>query len=162
MDEQGRYKVILPFDISGRAKGKGSAWLRMMQPFTGPDYGMHFPLRKGSEVLLTFVDGNPDRPIISGAVPNPETRSVVEAGNQDRSGFQTAGGSSFYSDDRPGHQHMMFNFWIGTRVMYSPEIEDSTLVKGGCLNLRTGEPAGLFSINIAMIGYLPFFSLMIL
>ncbi len=108
LDEQGRYKVILPFDISGRAEGKGSAWLRMMQPFTGPDYGMHFPLRKGSEVLLTFVDGNPDRPIISGAVPNPETRSVVEAGNQDRSGFQTAGGSSFYSDDRPGHQHMMF------------------------------------------------------
>ena len=80
----------------------------MMQPFTGPNYGMHFPLRKGSEVLLTFVDGNPDRPIISGAVPNPETRSVVGAGNQDRSGFQTAGGSSFYSDDRPGHQHMMF------------------------------------------------------
>jgi Rhs element Vgr protein len=108
LDEQGRYKVVLPFDISARTGGKASAWLRMMQPFTGPNYGMHFPLRKGSEVLLTFVDGNPDRPIISGAVPNPETRSVVEAGNQDRSGFQTAGGSSFYSDDRPGHQHIMF------------------------------------------------------
>jgi len=108
LDDQGRYKVILPFDISSRASGKASAWLRMMQPFTGPDYGMHFPLRKGSEVLLTFVDGNPDRPIISGAVPNPETQSVVDAKNQDRSGFQTAGGSSFYSDDRPGHQHMMF------------------------------------------------------
>ncbi|MCI5224989.1 MAG: hypothetical protein D3924_20555, partial [Candidatus Electrothrix sp. AR4] len=107
LDEQGRYKVILPFDTSGRGEGKASAWLRMMQPFTGQGYGMHFPLRKGSEVLLTFVDGNPDRPIISGAVPNPETRSVVDAENQDRSGFQTAGGSSFYSDDRPGHQNMM-------------------------------------------------------
>ena len=107
LDEQGRYKVILPFDISGRGQGKASAWMRMMQPFTGQGYGMHFPLRKGSEVLLTFVDGNPDRPIISGAVPNPETRSVVDANNQDRSGFQTAGGSSFYSDDRPGHQHML-------------------------------------------------------
>ncbi|WPD21994.1 MAG: type VI secretion system tip protein TssI/VgrG [Candidatus Electrothrix scaldis] len=108
LDEQGRYKVVLPFDISGRTGGKASTWLRMMQPFTGQGYGMHFPLRKGSEVLLTFVDANPDRPIISGAVPNPETRSVVEAGNQDRSGFQTAGGSSFYSDDRQGHQHIMF------------------------------------------------------
>lgn len=108
LDEQGRYKVVLPFDISGRGGGKASAWLRMMQPFTGQGYGMHFPLRKGTEVLLTFVDGNPDRPIISGAVPNSESRSVVNAENPDRAGFQTAGGSCFYTDDRPTHQHMMF------------------------------------------------------
>jgi type VI secretion system VgrG family protein len=108
LDEQGRYKVVLPFDISGRIGGKASAWLRMMQPFTGQGYGMHFPLRKGTEVLLTFIDGNPDRPIISGAVPNTETRSVVNAENPDRAGFQTAGGSCFYTDDRPTHEHMMF------------------------------------------------------
>lgn len=108
LDEQGRYKVVLPFDISGRGGGKASAWLRMMQPFTGQGYGMHFPLRKGTEVLLTFVDGNPDRPIISGAVPNAESRSVVNAENPDRAGFQTAGGSCFYTDDRPTHEHIMF------------------------------------------------------
>ena len=32
LDELGRYKVILPFDLSGRKDGKASAWLRMMQP----------------------------------------------------------------------------------------------------------------------------------
>ncbi len=49
----------------------------MMQPYGGKREGMHFPLRKGTEVLLAFIDGDPDRPVIAGAVPNPETPSVV-------------------------------------------------------------------------------------
>ncbi|MDA3786912.1 MAG: type VI secretion system tip protein TssI/VgrG [Desulfobacula sp.] len=85
IDELGRYKVILPFDRSGRFGGKASAWFRMMQPSAGQNQGMHFPLHKGTEVLLTFIAGNPDRPIIAGAVPNPETQSPVTSGNQTQS-----------------------------------------------------------------------------
>ncbi len=85
IDEYGRYKVILPFDLSGRFNGKASAWFRMMQPYAGENQGMHFPLHKGTEVLLTFIDGNPDRPVISGAVPNPETSSPVKDQNQTKS-----------------------------------------------------------------------------
>ena len=77
LDDQGRYKVILPFDLSGRKDGKASAYLRMAQPYAGTDHGMHFPLHKGTEVLLTFIDGDPDRPIIAAAVPNPEFPSQV-------------------------------------------------------------------------------------
>ncbi|MCK5453596.1 MAG: type VI secretion system tip protein VgrG, partial [Calditrichia bacterium] len=71
IDDQGRYKVILPFDLNGNKDGEASHYIRMIQPYAGPDYGFHFPLHKGTEVLLTFIDGNPDRPVISGAVPNP-------------------------------------------------------------------------------------------
>ncbi len=85
IDEYGRYKVILPFDRSGRFNGKASAWFRMMSPSAGQKQGMHFPLHKGTEVLLTFIDGNPDRPVIAGAVPNPETPSPVNSGNQTQS-----------------------------------------------------------------------------
>jgi type VI secretion system secreted protein VgrG len=42
---------------------------------------MHFPLKPGVEVVLAFVDGDPDRPIIVGAVPNPLTPSPVVAAN---------------------------------------------------------------------------------
>ncbi len=47
LDGQGRYKVVLPFDVSGRKDGKASAWVRMMQPYAGAGHGMHFPLHKG-------------------------------------------------------------------------------------------------------------------
>ena len=56
---------------------KHSSWLRMAQPYAGENHGMHFPLHKGTEVLLTFIDGDPDRPIVQGAVPNAETSSPV-------------------------------------------------------------------------------------
>ncbi|MCP3889964.1 MAG: hypothetical protein GY702_13995, partial [Desulfobulbaceae bacterium] len=89
LDEYGRYKVILPFDRSGKSGGKASAFFRMMQPSAGQNQGMHFPLHKGTEVLLTFIDGNPDRPVIAGAMPNPETSSPVTDGNQTKSIIRT-------------------------------------------------------------------------
>ena len=56
LDEYGRYKVKLPFDLSGRKDGKASCWLRMMQPYVGKDHGFHFPIKKNTEVLLSFID----------------------------------------------------------------------------------------------------------
>ncbi len=106
LDDQGRYKVILPFDRSGRGSGKASAWCRMMQPYTGADYGMHFPQHKGGEVLLTFVDGDPDRPIIAGAVPNPETKTPVTTDNQTQSMIRTGGGNQIRIEDGEGGQQI--------------------------------------------------------
>lgn len=104
IDDEGRYKVILPFDQSGNSAGKASRWIRMAQPYAGANYGMHFPLHKGTEVLLTFVDGDPDRPIISGSVPNPDTMSPVTGGNQTRSVIRTGGKNEIALEDTDGGQ----------------------------------------------------------
>ncbi|MBF0529308.1 MAG: type VI secretion system tip protein VgrG, partial [Deltaproteobacteria bacterium] len=104
LDNQGRYKVILPFDLSGRGWGKASTWLRQVQPYAGSDHGFHFPLHKGTEVLLTFIDGDPDRPVIAGAVPNPVTPNVVTATNQTKNIIQTAGGNLYKTEDLDGKQ----------------------------------------------------------
>ena len=109
LDEQGRYKVILPFDLSGRAGGKASAWVRMMQPYAGGDHGMHFPLHKGTEVLLTFIDGDPDRPVIAGAVPNPVTPSLVRDTNQTMAVLQTSGQNKIAMEDRAGTERILLH-----------------------------------------------------
>jgi len=109
VDDHGRYKVILPFDRSGRGGGKASAWIRMMQPYGGSDYGMHFPLHKGCEVLLTFIDGDPDRPVIAGAVPNPEYPSPVTTDNQTMSVLTTSGSNKIHIEDREGSERMLFH-----------------------------------------------------
>ena len=106
LDDQGRYKVILPFDLSGRSGGKASRWVRMAQPYSGSDYGMHFPLHKGAEVLLTFIDGDIDRPIISGAVPNPNTQSPVTNANQTKSVIRDKFGNEIIMDATPGDEHI--------------------------------------------------------
>jgi len=109
LDEQGRYKVVLPFDLSGRKDGKASAWVRMAQPYAGSGHGMHFPLHRGTEVLLTFIDGDPDRPIIAGAVPNPETPSPVTAENQTMAAITTSGGNKIHIEDQEGSERILMH-----------------------------------------------------
>ncbi len=109
LDGQGRYKVVLPFDVSGRKDGKASAWVRMMQPYAGAGHGMHFPLHKGTEVLLTFIDGDPDRPVIAGAVPNAETPSVVKDANQTMATIQTGGSNKIAIEDKAGSERILMH-----------------------------------------------------
>ena len=78
IDAEGRYTVKFYFDagdVSGRQKN--SRPVRMIQGHSGPNYGIHFPLKPGIEVLIVFVDGDPDRPMILGSAPNPVTPSPV-------------------------------------------------------------------------------------
>lgn len=78
IDEEGRYTVLFYFDaadVAGRAKH--SRPVRMVQAHSGPNYGIHFPLKPGIEVLIVFMDGDPDRPMIIGSVPNPITPTPV-------------------------------------------------------------------------------------
>ncbi len=99
LDAQGRYHVRFMLDQGPAAKGSASSLLRMAQPHAGPGYGFHFPLRDGVEVMLTCIEGDPDRPIITGAVPNPVTPSTVGSGNGMRNVIRTGGGTEINIDD---------------------------------------------------------------
>jgi type VI secretion system secreted protein VgrG len=108
IDDQGRYKVILPFDLSGRKDGKATRFIRMAQPYAGPNEGFHFPLHKGADVILTHIDGDPDRPLIAAAVPNPETASPVTGSNQTTSVIHTGGNNKITIEDTDGRQQFKF------------------------------------------------------
>jgi len=83
IDLEGRYRVHLPFDRADGTKEssdpnrKASTWIRMAQPYVGKNEGMYYPLEGGTEVLLTFINGDPDQPVISGALPNASEPSLV-------------------------------------------------------------------------------------
>jgi type VI secretion system secreted protein VgrG len=99
LDHQGRYRVRFPFDSTGETGEGCSTWVRMAQHYSGSAYGSHFPLHKGTEVLLGFYDGDPDRPTIVGTVPNPLTPSPSAAHNATQSVIKTASGIQFTMDD---------------------------------------------------------------
>jgi type VI secretion system secreted protein VgrG len=102
LDNQGRYHVRFMLDQGNAPSGQASSLLRMAQPHAGAGYGFHFPLRAGVEVLLTCVEGDPDRPIITGAVPNPTTPSTVSSNNAPRNVIRTGGGTEINVDDTDG------------------------------------------------------------
>jgi type VI secretion system secreted protein VgrG len=99
IDDLGRYKVKLPFDSGGVRGLKASQWVRMAQNYSGAGYGSHFPLHKGTEVLLVHIDGDPDRPLIVGSVPNPQSPSPTTMKNATQSVIQTASGLRLEMED---------------------------------------------------------------
>jgi type VI secretion system secreted protein VgrG len=64
----------------------------MIQHHSGPNYGTHMPLKAGTEVLVVFVDGDPDRPLIVGSVHNPVTPTPVTSRNPSMHRIVTASG----------------------------------------------------------------------
>jgi type VI secretion system secreted protein VgrG len=92
VDEKGRYKVVFPYDLYGAFGGKASRWVRKSEPYSGPEYGMHFTLHVGAEVAVAHIHGDPDRPVILGSVPNATTISPLTSTNATRSAIRTRSG----------------------------------------------------------------------
>jgi type VI secretion system VgrG family protein len=101
LNEHGCYKVSFPFIRHDKNATRGSAWLRMATLSSGSSHGMNFPLLKGTEVLVSFLGGDPDRPVITGSVPNSENPNVVTGDNATQSGLSTPGGHLFAMEDSP-------------------------------------------------------------
>jgi type VI secretion system secreted protein VgrG len=69
-DEWGRVKVKFHWDRYSKADETSSCWIRVSQAWAGAKWGAIFTPRVGQEVIVDFLEGNPDRPIITGRVYN--------------------------------------------------------------------------------------------
>ncbi|APG19806.1 hypothetical protein A3780_20395 [Kosakonia radicincitans] len=109
LDEYGQYKVRLPYDSKDRPANQSSARIRLATPYAGSDNGLHFPLLKNSEVLLSFINGDPDQPVIISAVPNSENPNTVTDKNAYQNRIVSAGGNQISLDDRKGAEVMFIH-----------------------------------------------------
>lgn len=71
-DKYGRVKVQFHWDRYGNANENSSCWIRVAHPWAGRNWGMIALPRIGQEVIVDFLEGDPDRPIITGRVYNGE------------------------------------------------------------------------------------------
>jgi type VI secretion system secreted protein VgrG len=71
-DEHGRVKVQFHWDRQGTRDENSSLWIRVSHPWAGKGWGAVSIPRIGQEVIVDFLEGDPDRPIITGRVYNAE------------------------------------------------------------------------------------------
>ncbi|MCC7542068.1 MAG: type VI secretion system tip protein VgrG [Deltaproteobacteria bacterium] len=115
-DPHGRIKVQFHWDREGERNERSSCWIRVAQTWGGAAWGFTFIPRIGMEVIVAFVDGNPDRPIVVGCVHNgvnPHPRDLP--GEKTRSVIRTAttpGGPS------AGHNELSFEDAAGNEEVY--------------------------------------------
>ncbi|MHA6493075.1 type VI secretion system tip protein TssI/VgrG [Pseudomonas borbori] len=98
-DEYGRIKIQFPWDRTGSNDETSSCWVRVVLPWSGKGFGMQFIPRIGQEVIVTFIDGDPDRPLVTGCVYNGDNAlPYALPANQTQSGIKTnssKGGGGF-------------------------------------------------------------------
>lgn len=87
VDKEGRIKVQFHWDREGKKDEKSTCYIRVMQPWAGAGWGSSFIPRVGMEVIVQFLDGDPDRPIIAGAVYNGDNNPPFDSKTQ--SGIKT-------------------------------------------------------------------------
>ncbi len=105
-DEFGRVRVQFHWDREGQFDPKSSCWMRVSQGWAGPGYGLFNLPRVGHEVLVGFVDGDPDQPIIVGRVFNGAQQVPYPLpGSKMMSGWKTDSNSNIILfDDTPGDE----------------------------------------------------------
>lgn len=81
-DQHGRVKVQFPWDRLGKQDDKSSCWIRTSHMWAGQGWGTLFVPRIGQEVIVTYLDANPDRPLITGCVYNAEHATPVNLPGQ--------------------------------------------------------------------------------
>ena len=99
LNEYGEYKVRFPFIFQKKRSQKNSGWIRMATPLAGDNNGMHFPLHKETEVMVAFLGGDPDQPVILGAVHNSEHRSLITNKNPGINIIRSIGGNIISIND---------------------------------------------------------------
>ena len=89
-DVHGRVKVQFHWDRKGANDENSSCWVRVATPWAGKNWGMVSIPRIGHEVIVEFLEGNPDRPLITGSVYNGQNPPPFKLpGNMTQSGILT-------------------------------------------------------------------------
>jgi type VI secretion system secreted protein VgrG len=123
-DEHGRVKVQFHWDREGKRDERSSCWIRVAQTWAGPGYGALYLPRIGQEVVVEFLDGDPDRPLVTGAVYNGANPPPVSLpGEKTRSTLRSAS-----SPGADGSNELRFEDAAGQEQVYLHAQRDLSIV----------------------------------
>ncbi len=115
VDKYGRIKVLFHWDRLSGADQESSCWVRVAEGWAGNNWGILFTPRIGMEVVVTFIEGDPDRPLIIGSVynsdnmppylPEQPTKSTIKS-NSSKGGL---GSNEIRFEDLKGSEQVYFH-----------------------------------------------------
>ena len=115
-DKYGRVKVQFHWDRDGKNDLNSSCWLRVAQSWAGNRWGSMFIPRIGMEVMVDFLEGDPDQPIIVGCVYNPDTMPPYKLPDEKTKmtikSYSTKGGGGFNElrfEDKKGEEQVFIH-----------------------------------------------------
>ena len=112
-DEFGRIKVQFHWEEEPTHDDTSSCWIPVAQSWAGPSWGAQFIPRIGMEVVVSFLEGNPDRPLVTGCVYNGDNAppfalpdSKTQSGWRTNSSLGGGGSNEFRFEDAAGSEEV--------------------------------------------------------
>ncbi len=136
-DKHGRIKVQFHWDRQGESDENSSCWLRVAQGWAAAGWGALFTPRIGSEVVVSFLDGDPDRPLVTGVVYNADNVPPYELpGEQTKTTVK-----SNSSKDAEGFNELRFEDKAGEEEVYLHAQKDMNveIVENRTVTLEKGD-----------------------
>lgn len=142
-DKYGRIKLHFHWDRKGKEDEKSSCWVRVAQNLSGKKWGFMFIPRIGQEVTVSFLNGDPDQPLVTGGVYNADLMPPYELpANMTQSGIKMhstkAGGSEAnelrFEDKKDAeevylHAQKDFNCVVENDSSYTIKNDETTLIQ---------------------------------
>ena len=165
-DAYGRVKVRFHWDRLDPTDDKSSYWVRVASGWAGDGFGAMLIPRVGMEVLVTFLEGDPDRPLINGCLPNAlhmpayplpqhKTRSVLRS----RSVMGGAGANELHLEDRHGEELIYLRAqrdleqWVGHDSRLEVAGERREIIRGlSTVHLEEGEQRHISADRTVALG----------
>ncbi|VAW99793.1 hypothetical protein MNBD_GAMMA21-2341 [hydrothermal vent metagenome] len=127
LDEQGKYKLRALFDLSKTKHTQATIPMRRVSPYGGlpneSNVGFHTPLHDGDEVLISCLNGDPDRPMIVGTVPNPDRVSPVTSANPSVNRLRTMSDNELTFDDTKNKEAITLRTYEGYNILHMDAAE---------------------------------------
>jgi type VI secretion system secreted protein VgrG len=143
-DEHGRIKLQFRWDREGKEDDHASCWIRVAQALAGPGFGALWLPRVGQEVLVSFEEGDPDRPAVMGAAYNGMNPTPLDLpAEKTRSTLKSR---SSPEDGGVGFNELRFEDAAGSEEVYLHAQKD---LKIDVLNDKAQEVGGNETLTVA-------------
>ena len=118
LDKLGRVSVQFYWDRERAANTVDNMWVRVAQPWAGNGWGTYFWPRKGDEVVVNFIDGDPDKPVVVGSVYNavnvpkyalPDNSTRTGILTRSSKGGTAANANELRFEDKEGSEEIYIN-----------------------------------------------------
>jgi type VI secretion system secreted protein VgrG len=131
-DEFGRIKVQFHWDRQGKLDENSSCWIRVAQTWAGKGWGALRLPRIGQEVMVAFMDGDPDRPVVVGSVYNGANKppyslpgNATQSGVKSRSSMHGTSGNEIRFEDSKGSEELVFQAEKDHQVVVKHDVTSS-------------------------------------
>lgn len=151
-------KVQFHWDRRGASNEHSSCWIRVAQSWAGASFGSQVIPRVGMEVAVGFLEGNPDRPMVMGLVPNAETKThlglpgqMTQTSLRSRSSPGGGGYNELTMEDKTGGEEV----FLKAQKDFSSLVANNSFVQVGNASIHRAENLIVLQVGKSQIQLTP-------